>query len=613
MRDWRFLVLLALAAGLLVLSCTQSEDPEDDDRGNTETGEDLDPAEVVEVGVRPTLIQIDASTELGMKAHAATRDGGWYDTIGGTWAVSDESIATIDQKGALVPQQEGEVQVTYTWEGFESEPATVQIVPPGTMEVTLVDWVTGEPVVGATVGVSTGAIFLAQGETDEQGHVTLQGPFSGKVHVTFFGDDDHRRQTLADVAPRQVAFPVVPMPGRWGTGKMHGVVSFDEDDQEPGTIGVALVVPALAESPISISAGELLGENRKLQGYNLAWEIPENVQIQGIADTFIGNVDPGERVVFAAGGVYDLGVALELAFNIQDIGIGAIFPTITGNIEQLRFGASQPIEFPWSRLTKDIELECTTELPLENWVDVAPPPAGHYWPEPILVLGWRPYADHGLVAVGFGTGNHPYLPEGDPPGDDDTGDDDDATGAQVVAAELEERVWVPVREVARDGVFEDVGTRYYAFIQENGIEGGNRGTAVISPPTTQVRTKLPDFLELIEFLEPEPGSWVYELQPPVGTDMMQLLANPECNPDYWLVTGPTMTSFRFPQGLPMLYEEPCNSSDGPGMVFAPEAWSLERASYQSLINLHDEPMRERWTYVNRRTYAAQWVPDVEFP
>ena len=83
--------------------------------------------------------------------------------------------------------------------------------------------------------------------------------------------------------------------------------------------------------------------------------------------------------------------------------------------------------------------------------------------------------DDGLVAVGFGTGNHPYLPEGDPPGDDDAGDDDDATGAQVIAAELEERVWVPVREVARDGVFEDVGTRYYAFIQENGIEGGNRG------------------------------------------------------------------------------------------------------------------------------------------
>lgn len=606
MRTWRFLVLLLLGVGLLALSCTKVSRP-DDDPGNTETGEELDPEEVADVGVRPTLIQIDTATELPMKGHATTHDGGWYDTIGGTWSVSDESIATINEKGGLTPVTEGEVQVTYTWEGFESEPATVQIVAPGRLEITMLDWVTGDPVVGATVGISTSAVFLAQAETDEQGHAVLQGPFAGKVHVTFFGDDDHRRQTLADVSPRQIVFPVYPLPTGWGSGRMTGQVQFDEDELEPGKIGITLVVPSLYESPIAITAGELLGSNRTLEGFNLSWTIPENVQIMGVADTFLGDVQPGKRVVFAAGGVYDLGIALELAFAIEDVGIGAIFPSITGHIDELRFGASAPIDFPWKRLTKDIEVELSTELPLENWVDVAPPPAGHYWPEPILVLGWRPYQDLGMVAVGFGTGNHPYLPEGDPPGDDD--DDDDSTGA-FVAAELEERVWVPVREAARDGVFEDIGTRYYAFIQEDGIEYGDRGTMVISPPTTKVRTKLPDFLELIEPVLPETGSWTFDMEPPTGTDMTSITANPGCNSDYWLVTGPRMTSFRYPQNLPLLYFEPCGSA---GVTFHPEAWSLELATYDSLINIHDEGLRDKWTYVNRRTYASQKAPMVEFP
>ncbi len=605
-----FLVLLLLFAASL--ECTRKPADDDDDPGNTETGDNLDPEDVIEVGIRPTMIQIDSSTELDIKAHARTRDGGWYDTIGGTWTTSDESIATIDAEGHLIPVTQGSVQIGYRWEELEAEPATVEIVPAGRVEVTVMDWLTNEPLAGFQVGVGGTDGFAAQGTTDDNGFVVIEGAFAGPVTVTAWNENGgHRHGSHDQVAAREIQMVLYPNPYAFGSGTMEGQIQFDEEEVVPGKVAVGLAVPSVYASPIYVETKDLLGKDQNLDGFNLSWTLPENVQINGLSDTFKGEVAPGRRVVFGAGGAYELGTILALAMALEETGAGAVFPTMTSHIEDLRVGYSEPIEFQAEGEEAGITLDLKTDLPLETWLDVAPPPAGHYWPDPILVLSWREYQDAGYVAVGFGTGSHPYLPEGDPPADDD----DDSTRSETKGTELEERIWVPVREAARDGVFEDVPTRHHAIAVENGMELGSRYASVVSPPTMRERVRLPDFLELVETAQPAPDARVFDYTAPPGADFSMIDASPVCAD--WAITGwtvftPAQDSFHYPEGPTTIGVTPCQD-DNPGTTFNIDSFSLEVVSYQSLINAHDEPLNEMWIYANRRTYAMQFGPDASYP
>ena len=397
---------------------------------------------------------------------------------------------------------------------------------------------------------------------------------------------------------------------------MQGVVNFDEDEMGDGKVALAMAIPSVHGNPVSISALDLLGKTRLREGYGLEWNVPENVQINGIVDEWQGEVAPGKRVVFATGAVYDFGIALEMAFNMEAYGTGAIFPTMTQHIDELRVGFSEPIEFEPNGDVEGIEIDLMTDLPLETWLDLAPPPPGYYWPDPLLVLSWREYQDCGFVGIGFGTGDHAYVPDDDPPEDDSAGDDD-ATWSHV-GGQLTERIWMPVREAARDGVFEDVPTRHLAFAWENGVDIGGRATGVVSSPTMRDRIVMPDFLDLIATDAPVPDSFVFAWTPPAGTDMSWVWADVECaesDSDSVQVFGPALEEFRFPTGIPRIEvdTEDCTPRYGWGTRFMPEAHSLELVSYQSLINIHDEQMKDFWEYVNRRTYAFEFGENVNFP
>ncbi len=602
---WRWATLTVATLLLVSLECNKPE--EDPDPGNTETGEDLDPDEVIAIGIRPTQIRLDTATELDLKGHALTRDGGWYDTIGGTWTSADESIATIDAEGHLVPHALGTVEIAFSWEGLDAEPSVVEIVEPGRVEVTVVDWLTSEPLAGFQVAVSGLHQFAAEGTTDANGFVVLDGDFSGPITVTAWHEDGGYRHGSQDrVAARELRMALYPTFEGFGTSTMEGQIQFDEDEVVPGKVAIGLAVPSFYWSPIYATAKQLLGEYHELEGFNLTWELPLNVQINGLVDQFSGETTAGKRVVFAAGGAYELGTVLALAMALEESGSGAIFPTMTSNIEDLRVGYSAPIEFVEDGVETGITVDLETKLPLETWLDVAPPPAGHYWPDPILVLSWREYEDAGYVAVGFGTGTHPYIPEGDPPADDD---DDDSTRS-AKGTELEERIWVPVREAARDGVFEDVPTRHQATASENGMDWAERGTSVVSPPTTRERVRLPDFLGLVEIEDPDINSWRLNYTAPPGTDFLLVDTIPHDPIDSigsWTMFTPSMDEVELPRGTALVSEH------YQGTYFYLDAFSLEIVSFQSLVNAHDEPMNEMWTYINRRSYANHFCPGANFP
>ena len=610
---------LAVAALLLVsLECNKpvEEDPGD---GNTETGENLDPEEVIEVGIRPTQIRLDTATELDMNAFALTRDGGFYDTVGGTWQISDESIATIDAAGHVVPLGQGEVQVSYSWEGLDAEASIVEIVAPGRLEVTVIDWATGEPIAGVNVGVGTGHDIVEQAITNTDGFATVEGDFEGPLAVTAWTDIGYKYLTFDRVASRQLRLPMEPVDEGHPPVQVQGQIQFDEDEIEPGKVALGLAMPSVHRNPVSISSSDLLADYTELDGYGLSWAVPENVQINGVHDNYVAMVPPSRRAIFAAGGVYDLGVALDLALNLNEHGPGVIFPMMTSNIDDLRVGVTDPIDFPAQEEMLGIDMPLETPLPVETWVDVAPPPAGYYWPDPILVLSWREYEDCGWVATGFGTGNHPYLPEGDPPQDDD----DDSTRSAATKSELEERVWVEVHEAARDGAFEDTPSRHFALVMEDGMRHEHRTSIVVSPPTTKDRVRLPDFLDLIEKIKPEVDSWVYNWSLPEGTDMNWLKVEPRCyvsNTQGWNIYMPPSDEFLFPQGLPGLVldpEGPCPDDEGVDqghrMNFYTEALALEMVNYQSLINIHDESFEDFWDKVNRRSLVNEYKYNTGFP
>ncbi len=619
----RRVVVIALAPVLILAVRCKQEEPEERDPGNTETGEQLDPDEVVDLEIRPSYVQIDKFSELDLKAFARTRDGGFYDVTGGTWHSTNDDRATIDESGHLVPKAIGPALIEFQWEGIAAEAATVDVVADGRMEVTVVDGIDGTPVPEALVGIAYGHEFLVTGETDSNGFVVLDGDFEGVVSVSAMATEGYRYTSLAGVVPRQVIVPLARATVSYGLGDIAGNIRFDEDDLTAGNVAVAMAIPSLQHSPIAISAGDLLGRNREVSGFGLAWNIPENVEIVGseeaLTEGWEGRMLPGRHTVFAAGGVYDLSIALELALNLESYGTGALFPTMTQHIERLRFGVSEPQDFEFDCDVEGIEIPLDTELPVETWLDMAPPPPGHYWPDPILVLSWRQYQDAGYVGIGFGTGNHPYMPEGDPPEDDDTGDDDDATWT-AIGGQLEERVWMPVREVARDGVFEDLPSRHLAFVWESGVDMGGKATGVISTYTTDERVVLPDFLDLPEIFDVVPESWHVEWDAPEGTDMTRMWTRPNCSEgdaDAWEVIGPAMAGFRYPKGFPAMEIEPleeCNPDDGVlGTGLNLQALSLELASYQSLVNAHDESIVEFWEYVNRRSYADGFAPEADFP
>ena len=612
------LAMALSALWMLTLAQCKEAETHELEPGNTETGDQLDPDEVVSVGIRPSLVQIDLFTEIDLKAHARTRDGGWYDTVGGTWHSTNDDRATIDENGHLVPRNLGPILIEYEWEGISAEPATIEIVAPGQLDVTVVDERNGDPIPDVNVGVSYGHEFLAQGITDSTGTVRLTGSFQGPVSIFAWRMDGFRGAAIAQVAPRQVYLPMRPVGEAYGYSTMKGQIQFEEDLGE-GDIGVGLAVPSIFDNPIALEARQLLGADQDLSGYGLNWTVPQNVQISGIMDNFHGVVEPGRRVIFAAGGIYDLGIALELALNLDSYGTGAIFPTMTSHIDDLRVGFSEPYDFEPDGEIAGIQIDMSTELPIETWLDLAPPPPGHYWPDPILVLSWREFSNYGYVGVGFGTGDHPYMPDADPPQDDD--DDDDATWAATRA--IEERIWMPVREAARDGIFEDVPSRHLAFLWEGGVAYGGRATGVVSTPTIRDKVVLPDFLELIDTSVPAADSWHLQWNSPAGTDMTRIYARPDCAMDEfdrWYVFGPAMNEFRFSTDAPRINVYGPDTSCVPlhcdgdwGTVFSPHAFSLELVSYQSLINVHDEPVWEYWEYVNRRTYDEICAPMIDFP
>ena len=609
---------VALIPFLLLLAQCKKPETHVLDPGNTDTGDTIDPEDVISVGIRPSTVQIDLHTEIDLKAHARTRDGGFYDTVGGTWTTTNGDRATIDENGHLVAKNLGPVLIEYKWEGIAAEPATIEIVGPGTMEVTVVNMQTGEPIANAHVGVSYGHDFLATGDTDSNGFVKLEGDFQGPVTVTAWREEGYRYGSVVEVAPRQINLPLFPAALEWGTGYMSGQAEFE--DLGTAEVGLAMAIPSLPQNPISISVKDLLGEDVPREGFGQQWLLPENIQISfvddHIAETFQGEIDPGRKVIFAAGGVYDVGIMLEMTANMNSYGTGAIFPTLTHHIDDMRVGFSDIYDIePYSE-TEGISLTMDTELPLETWLDLAPPPAGYYWPDPILVLSWREYQDAGWVGIGFGTGDHAYAPQGDPPADD-SADDDDATWT-FIGGQLQERIWMPVREAARDGVFEDMPSRHLAFVWENGVDYGGRATGVVSSPTMRDRIVLPDFLDLIETSAVVVDSWVFEMQTPAGADFTWLMTDPACgtgDADSWHTFGPATNEFRFPTELPRIeVSTNCNPQYGDfGTKFIPEAHSLELVSYQSLVNIHDEPLKDFWHYVNRRTYSFEYGELCNFP
>ncbi|MCK6530582.1 hypothetical protein L6R50_24480 [Myxococcota bacterium] len=611
---------LAASAALAALcaSCGPPPAPDEPPDDRTETGEDIDTGDVTSIEVRPGDVSIDLYTELDLKASAILLDGSFYDLRGVTWTSDAPDVAVINSTtGHLVPVSEGEARIVAEFEGLRSLPTPVTVVAPGAVEVTVVDSATGQGVPFAFVAVGDDPV-LAQGMADHQGRILLEGPITGPVTITCAADG-YDRTTAVGVAPRTAKIPVV-LQQDLDDAYVEGKVRFSEDDQAPGTISMALVMPTTPVNPIFLWALELIGPARHLSGWGLEWDLPENLYVDGLTTEFKSTTRPGEAVYFAAGGAWDLGVMLEMGNAINESGVGPVIETMTRHIEDMRFGLSAPFHLPPDGEVIAPEFAVDVQLTVKVDVDTPAPPEGAWFPDPVTVMAWRTVGPQGYAAIGFGSNDHPYI-DTDPPGDDDDSTFEAQGGAGASAVTLaapiqaEERVNVPVSEIPREGVlddvFEGVGSRYLAFVNEGGTSSDKyRGSLVVSPPVFDSDVRLPSFLTLTAPIVPDTHERTLHWASDPEVDLERFVLTVDESRRWWVFAPGGLGEATLPDGLfDPFTEQTTVVEDMDGVRWTGESMSLEIADYQSLLNEADEGIEDLEELVNRRaTYELVPFP-----
>ncbi|NUN48305.1 MAG: hypothetical protein HUU15_05685 [Candidatus Brocadiae bacterium] len=592
-------------AGALALSpgCGAEDPPVGDPPDPTD---DLDPGEVLVMGLRPSDVAVDLATVLPLKPHAIADDGGRYDLPLDevTYEVDDDAVAWVDPEGRLIPLAVGTATVTPTWEEVRGEPAVVRVVPPGELRVRVVDAATDLPLPAASVWVGDGAPS-GPWFTDGGGEVTVQGQFSGRVTITA-DFDGYRRTSLCDVAAREVRIALREDGQPPPSCTVGGGVRF-EAEPGPGEMALALSVATIDGSPILGNLGDFIGELEEVEAFGLTASLPQNMVVTGVDEHYELPAVEGQRRVVTLGGIFDVGVLLQLAAQIEEIGLGAVFQVLGQHTAELRFGASDPLPLEPGTYRDGVEVSAGIPLSREVHALVGPPPPGDF-PDPATLLSLRDGGEVGWLVSGLGVGLNVYPDPGD---DDTTGDDDDdATFERPLprAADGWEDVAIHEADPSVDGPFAAPTSRYLASIFEHGLGGGGRASIVLSTAVSDDSLVLPAFLGLPELHAPTPEEsargvlgWAAD---PAATAQVLTLTGSERWWDLWVAGG--VGEVVVPTGLPTLGDDP----DSEARFWLHNAYGAVVASFDSLANDADEGLPDLPHLLQRRTDAliSWWDP-----
>ena len=432
-----------------------ADDDDDDDDDSAEPT-----ADVTSLTLQPESYVVDTATTFPLTATATWDDDTTGRVVPDWYTVGDPTVAAIDTEGVVTPFLEGETTVVATYDGVDSNTATLTVVAPGSMTVLVVASDTGDPLEGAELIIGSTDEPVAYAVTDVTGYAELIGDFSGplSVHCKAGG---HYRTSICGVTTRNLRFPVVPKEDDVGTVEGTAVWTQEADMDE---IQLGFSAASFKGNPVLFDFAELMGEDRTIDVMGYELEAPANVVVGGSAEGFQTPGRPGPTSVMAMTGTFEMEDVYEAIESQEDGSVtSALVYSLADQMIGLDFTMLSGLEIVSGETLEVGELQPYTSVSEMVPVVVPMTPLGFGSDDTPVVFPLAEVPGEGLVLVGLGAGS----------------------GGVVVL------------EAPRQGPLEGLEARYVAIIEVDGIGNGNARSAIISDRVAEGGAVLfPDFLDL---------------------------------------------------------------------------------------------------------------------
>jgi hypothetical protein len=516
-------LIAALAGALLVAgACKDDPDPIDPDDAYVQPGD-----HVVAIHIRPDRVQLDPETTFELLCVGLTDDGYLATLDDCNFEIAEGDAVQVHEAGRLTPASTGTAQVLARRGELASSLSTVEVIPAGTLDVRVTAH-DGRPLRDAEVRVGT-PTAVATGTTGEDGAVHLEGDWSGPLDLVILAEDN-RPTVLMGVRARNVVAAVEPFMWVSPRVKAYGEVEFMEEPAV-GEMALAIALTSTPVGPAFTSVADFMPGNRHIDKFGLNIDLPQNLVIKGIEETFITPIYEGKSVIMVAGGYFDLSEVLIVAQQLQEQGVNAVFNVIGVYADRLMIGLEGPLDVRYENTNiqwEIFDIEVSMDIPLDREVMVtllSPPP--DFWSvDPPTVLAYRELeGDLGWIIAGVGVGQKPFWdPDTDPPEADDD-DNDDATGNYISLPPDKPWETVPMMEASAGHLLSTPYTIYGAMAVYEGLGETGDASMSFSPPMTGTDVVLPPFLPLYDLVvSDEPlGSFEYAGTP--GVDAVRAIVN----------------------------------------------------------------------------------------
>lgn len=368
---------LASAAAVLVLAtgCTG-------DSGGGSSAEAID-----HLVIAPDGATIDSDTTVQLRATGVTATGRFIDVTDVTWTASAGSVAA---DGTYTPAAVGTVNITAEADGKDGA-ATLNVVAPGSVAVTIVDATTGLGIAGAEITLvtaSNGAL------TAGDGTATLTGAFTGAIDVQITATN-YWPMTIYGLKTKAIRVPLRPEnppPGGFFEGSLDFTEAYDADAPESGYLWVGIGGPAIKGNILAFGLESLLGPTRTIDiGFEI--DAPSNLYIHGFTDPFIAAAPAGETVAFGLGGEVEISAITDIiAGGSSDLGtvIAELLPIFNTFYYQTR----EDVTIASNQTLSGQDMILTQSLSKKATLNVGPRPVTD--PNPLVVAA----VDFG-PAIGF--------------------------------------------------------------------------------------------------------------------------------------------------------------------------------------------------------------------
>lgn len=438
--------LLAATAVVLATGCSGS------DSGGSSS------EKIETLVVAPDGATIDTGTTLQLRATGRTASGRFIDVTDVEWTAS---AGTISADGLFTPAgASAGVTITAEAAGHDGE-ASVAVVEPGTLSVTVVDAASGLPIAGAEISLVTSSAGVL---TIGDGTATLSGA-SGTIDVQVVATNFHP-MTIYGLKTKVIRIPLRPEnppPGGFFEGVLDFTEAYNSDTPEPGSLWIGIGGPGIKGNILAFGLDSLLGPTRPVNISGFELDAPSNLYVHGFTDPYIASAPAGETVAFGLGGEVEISAITDvIAGGTSDLGevIAELLPIFNtfhySTRENVTVASNQTLPGQDMALTQSLSKRATLNVGPRPWTD----------PNPLVV-----------AALDFGT-DLGFVP----------------AGLNIVDGETETVSNIQVPPLSGD--FEDKTYVFLVVSQEGGLGAStDQQVAVLSRGHTRVSNVVtPDFL-----------------------------------------------------------------------------------------------------------------------